>query len=68
VVVYKSDGITVAQTGKIDANGNYKIPLPPGNYFVQISPAGIGPGEKKPVTIQSGQTSTVDFDIDTGIR
>lgn len=68
VIVYDSDGTTVNVTGAIDANGNYKIPLGPGNYFIQIEPAGIGPGEKKPVTIKSWETSTVDFDIDTGIR
>ncbi len=68
VVVYQSDEITLKQTGKIDSSGNYKISLPPGKYFVQIQPAGIGPGEKKPVIVISNQTTTVDFDIDTGIR
>ena len=68
VIVYDSDGITVNVEGKIDTSGNYKIPLGPGKYFIQIQPAGIGPGEKKSVTIESWQTSVVDFDIDTGIR
>ncbi len=68
VVIYQSDGLTVAKTGKIDANGNYKISLSPGNYFAQVSPAGIGPGEKKPFIIKSSQTTVVDFNIDTGIR
>jgi hypothetical protein len=68
VVVYDSDGITVNVKGKIDDKGNYNIPLGPGKYFIQIQPAGIGPGEKKPVTIKSFETIRVDFDIDTGIR
>src|SRR3989344_7611642 len=61
VVVYGSDGMSVKQKGKIDAQGNFKIALAPGNYFLQISPAGIGPGEKKSVTIKSTETSTVNF-------
>lgn len=68
VVVYDSDKVSVNVKGKIDAQGNYKIPLGPGNYFVQIVPAGIGAGEKKAVTIKSWETTTLDFDIDTGMR
>ncbi|KKR43085.1 hypothetical protein A2356_01960 [Candidatus Nomurabacteria bacterium RIFOXYB1_FULL_39_16] len=68
VVVYDSDKVSVNVKGKIDAEGNYKIALGPGNYFVQIVPAGIKAGEKVPVTIKSFETSTVDFNIDTGMR
>jgi len=35
---------------------------------VQVSPAGIGDGEKKLVIIKQMQVSVVNFDIDTGIR
>ncbi len=68
VIIYESDGTSIQEKGKIDPQGNYKIALAPGKYFVQISPAGIGPGEKKPATIKSFETTVVDFDIDTGIR
>ncbi|MFA6000408.1 MAG: hypothetical protein WC783_05580 [Candidatus Paceibacterota bacterium] len=68
VVVYDSDKVSVNVKGKIDSEGNYKIALGPGNYFVQIVPAGIKAGEKMPVTIKSFETSTVNFNIDTGIR
>lgn len=68
VFVYDNDGVTLNVKGKIDSEGNFKISLGPGKYFVQIVPAGIGPGEKKPVTIKSWETATLDFDIDTGMR
>ena len=68
VVVYQSDRFTEKERVNLDKDGNYKITLGPGNYFAQIEPAGIGPGEKKPFTVISFQTTTVDFDIDTGIR
>jgi len=68
VVIYMSDKVTVKERMHLDADGNYKIAIGPGNYFVQIIPAGIGPGEKKPVTVKSFETTTVNFDIDTGIR
>lgn len=68
VIVYEANGTTVKEKDAIDSDGNYKITLGPGTYWLQIDPAGIGPGEKKQVTIISFATSTVDFDIDTGIR
>lgn len=68
VVVYENNGTTVKERANLDAQGNYKITLAPGNYFIQIDPAGIGPGEKKYVTVKSFETAIVNFDIDTGIR
>lgn len=68
VIVYASDKTTVKEKIALDAKGEYKIALPAGRYWVQIEPAGIGAGEKKQVTVTSSQVSTVDFDIDTGIR
>lgn len=68
VIVYESNQTTINVKGKIDTNGNYKIALGPGKYYVQIRPAGIGEGEKKLVIIKSFETSTLNFDIDTGIR
>ena len=68
IIVYESDKTTIVKKEKIDSKGNYRIGLNSGNYFVQVSPAGIGPGEKKPVTIKAKQTTTLNFDIDTGIR
>ncbi len=68
VVIYESNGTTIREKGKIDAHGNFNIPIGPGTYLVQIVPAGIGPGEKKPATVKSFETTTVNFDIDTGIR
>lgn len=68
VIIYKKDATTEVKKGTIDAQGNYKITLDPGNYFVQIDPAGIDPGEKKPVVIKASENTVLDFDIDTGIR
>jgi len=68
VIIYESDQTTINVKGSIDVEGNYRIPLGPGEYFVQINPAGIGEGEKKQVTIKSSETTIVNFNIDTGIR
>lgn len=67
-VIYLADKVTITKRVHLDTNGNYQITLPPGSYFAQIAPAGIGQGEKKPLTIKSTKTTVVDFDIDTGIR
>ncbi len=68
VLVYASNETTIKDRVSIDTKGDYKVALLPGTYFLQVEPAGIGPGEKKKVVIISSKTSTVDFDIDTGIR
>lgn len=66
-VVYGSDG-KVETRVYLDTKGDYKIALGPGNYTVQIVPAGMSEGEKKPFTVKSWETTVVNFDIDTGIR
>ena len=68
VVVYASDNVTELESHALDATGHYALSLKPGTYGLQIRPAGIGAGEIKPVTVTAGKTSTIDFDIDTGIR
>jgi hypothetical protein len=68
VVVYRADGFTIQEKVALDVQGKYRIALEPGTYWIQIQPAGIGPGEKKKVTVVLSETSVVDFDIDTGIR
>jgi hypothetical protein len=68
VVIYYADGTTILKRQALDNAGSYKLTLNPGTYFVQIEPAGIGPGEKKAVTVTLDKTQIVDFDIDTGIR
>jgi hypothetical protein len=67
-LVYASNSTTVINRVHLDKNGNYNFALTPGKYFVQIDPAGIGKGEKKPATIKASETTVINFDIDTGIR
>lgn len=68
VIVYEEDGITERDRIALDTEGNYTSIISPGIYWIQIEPAGIGPGEKKQVTVISFETTIVNFDIDTGIR
>ena len=68
VVVYGPAEFTKIRETALSGDGTYSLSLAPGNYWLQIEPAGIGPGEKKPVTIKINSTSTIDFDIDSGIR
>ena len=68
VIVFASNQTTVVKKIALDSSGNYKLSLTPGTYYIQIQPAGIRAGEKKEVIISERKTSTIDFDIDTGIR
>lgn len=68
VVVFSADGNREITRLALDPTGKYSLPLVPGTYLLQIQPAGIGAGELKSVTILANQFSTIDFDIDTGIR
>lgn len=68
VVVYAADQSTVLKQVALDTEGNYSLTVPTGTYWLQIQPAGIGPGEMKSVEVKADATSRLDFDIDTGIR
>lgn len=76
IVVYKPDGRTVvaSQTPRPESANSefavYSFSLPPGNYQVDYERTGdfMTTHTLKPATIESGKTTTVDFDIDTGIR
>ncbi len=67
-IAYASDSVTVKARTHLSATGDYTLTLPAGQYLIQISPAGIGPGEKKLAIVKASETATVNFDIDTGIR
>jgi hypothetical protein len=53
-----------------DANGNYHVALPPGNYVLDVQGRVRGHLRAKPqrFTIVSNETVRMDMDIDTGVR
>jgi len=71
LIVYQSDGKTIAAQKNFDEQGNYEIELPVGNYIVDIPhQGGLGSAKDLPkqVSIKEGQITKLDIDIDTGIR
>jgi hypothetical protein len=73
LIVYEADGTTKVADVPIRAaglHGMYSVSLPPGTYVLDAPHAGVGHASPLPlaVTIESGKTTTVDVDIDTGIR
>lgn len=54
----------------LDSNGNYKVALKPGAYIVDINYVGIDHSDDVPsqIVIESGKTTYLNIDIDTGIR
>ena len=74
VVVYAADGQTEITRVQIspagDYRGSYQIPLPAGTYVVDINRLGIDRGAGLPATVEiiAEQVTTLDIDIDTGIR
>lgn len=65
-----TDGKTVASF-HADPDGSYNVSLAPGIYVVKSAKTGIGYFSKDlpaTVTIVSGQTVTLNINIDTGIR
>ncbi len=54
----------------IDSNGDYKVTLKPGTYTVDINYVGIDHSDDVPsqIVIESGKTTYLNIDIDTGIR
>jgi hypothetical protein len=53
-----------------DANGNYRLALPPGNYVLDVQGRAPGHVRTKPqrFTVVSNETVRVDMNIDTGVR
>ncbi len=70
LIVYFEDGTRKVTSIKLDAKGNYFVDLAPGKYVVGLKPSGIdrARGLPAPVTIESGKTTRLDIEIDTGIR
>ena len=76
--VFTSRGLEIYPEGStklftklsFSADGTYSVQLPVGNYTVQLPPGGIEFAKGLPavVTIKSGEVTTLDINIDTGIR
>ena len=68
--VFQIDGKTLVVNVKFNGDGTYRVALPPGNYVVAIARGGIDRARGLPqsITIESGVTTTLDINIDTGIR
>jgi hypothetical protein len=70
IVVYKKDGVTEFTRLQIDSNGIYRGELPVGSYVIDINRIGIDSADNLPLEIKITNISktTLDIDIDTGIR
>ena len=70
ITIYSADGLTEIAVLVIDFQGNYRIELPVGDYLIDSErrgPSGAA-GLPATVTITAGETTTLNIDIDTGIR
>jgi hypothetical protein len=73
VLIYArlADGERLVAQVRADAAGRFELPLPPGSYRVALEHSIGIPGAPDPVQevrIESGATTEIAFDIDTGIR
>ena len=66
VIVYEADGTTVAAQGTTDADGNYCIGLPAGDYIC-YAPSGPFMQRAHAIRIEATKTTTLDLTITTGI-
>lgn len=70
VIIYRADGRTEVVRTALDGAGHYRFELAPGTYIVN-TPQGIGQSSKdlpKQVLIRAGETTVLNFSVDTGIR
>ncbi len=70
VGVWTPDGKTEVTLLNPALDGSYRVALSPGEYIVRADqqPSRLGGGLPEEVTIAMGATTTLDVDIDTGIR
>ncbi len=70
--IYQSDGTTQVVDVQINSDGTYRIGLQPGSYTIGAVRADGGvvlsKGQPQPIEIQSGRTTQLDINIDTGMR
>jgi len=70
-LVTTNDTKKTVTTFYADMSGNYIVSLAPGSYVITSAKTGIGFMSKDlphAITIQAGQTTTLNIDVDTGIR
>lgn len=70
IMVYDKNGRDLLKQVDIDCDGRYRVELEPGVYTVDINRIGVDFSGDLPerVEIMAGVTSSLDIDIDTGIR
>ena len=70
LVILSRDGKKEIARFTADAEGNYRVALPPGNYVLDVQGRARGHVRAKPqpFRVVSDQAVRVDMDIDTGIR
>jgi hypothetical protein len=70
LIIRSRDGQKEIARVTADANGNYHVALPPGNYLLDVQGRAPGHVRAKPqsFTVASNQTVRVDMEIDTGVR
>lgn len=68
--IFKSDGITLFKEVMFSDQGDFSIELPVGTYVINLIPNGIDYSKDLPaeVEIRENETTTLNIDIDTGIR
>jgi len=71
LAIFAQDGKTKIKEIPLDGSGKFKTDLPPGSYVIDVMPHDIGRpnlNRSQKITVQSGQTTTATFDLDTGMR
>ncbi len=71
LIIRSRDGQKEITRITADRNGNYRVPLPPGDYILDVEgrqPKGRVRAKPQRFTVASNQTVRIDMDIDTGVR
>jgi hypothetical protein len=68
LVILSSDGQKEIKRFTADGEGHYRVPLPPGEYILDVRVQSRVRGKPIPFAVQSGATAQVNIDFDTGIR
>jgi hypothetical protein len=70
LVILSQEGKKEIARVTVDANGNYRVPLPPGNYILDMQDRAAKRlrAKPQPFSIVSNQTVRVDMNIIIGFR
>jgi len=68
ITVFAQDKATIVYQMPLNPDGSFMVELDAGTYYVTVRPGGIGDFPLQKAVVSANQTTSLNLDVDTGIR